>query len=277
MLDFTPINFIAGCIPTTRNAREAAWHAAVGALDTEAVKLIVTEYKNKTWYLAAPAVAFASYDGAGSSLSAALPGTPGHQGDGAYIAQIADRQVGVVIVSAGTVKSFVGDRDEAEEFARQHGAASIDMALSTPMQWEGYGEALVRESRTIAKLAMNIGALTAISIFALWIGFGAATGWSNARIDKTQADLDRNISVMVATVNANLDNPVRKSLQEIQALSANVLSAKGVIPIYQVKAGQTYWEMVLPQWVNDDYYMQFGDVAVSLLPDGNISVKKGKL
>jgi hypothetical protein len=274
MIDFTPVKFVAGCVNTTRNARESAWHAAVGALDTEAVKLIVSEHKGKTWYVAAPSCDFASYPDAGSSLASALPGAPGHQGAGAYIGLIAGRQTGAIIIPAeGPPMSFAGEREEAEEFARIHGASIYEASEVSP--WEGYEEALARESRRLSRVAMNVGVAAAIPIFAIWIALGAASGWSNARIDKLQGDIDHNVMSMVAAVNANMDSPARASLQEIQALAAKVLAAKGVIPIYQIKNGQTSWEMLLPQWVNEDYYKQFGKVSVSLRDDNRVSVTKG--
>lgn len=288
MVEHTPIGFVAGRIPSVRDPWESAWHAASSALETREVKLIVSNQGGSTWYLAAPARDFASYPDAGSSLAAALPGMPGHMGSGAYIAQAADRQTGVVLLeNDGMLRVFVGEREEAVEFSKQYKARIVDAGATAPVEWEGYHQALERLSRKTTKLAINVGVFAAIPIFALWIGLSAFSSWSNVRIDKAQSDLDRGVQTMITTVNANLDSPVRHHLMEIQTLANRVAKARPLacttspcqmpsIPIYQVKNGQTYWELDLPQWVTPGFYSDLGAGDVTPLPDGNIRLTKGR-
>lgn len=286
MAEYTPLGFVAGRIPSTAAPWESAWHAASRALETREVQMVVSAHAGNTFYLAAPARDFASYPDAVTSLAAALPGMSGHLGVGAYVAQIADRQTGVVLLeSDGTVRVFVGERDEADEFAAQYGAPLHP--ADTPAPWQGYTDALERDSRAVTKIAINVGVFAAVPFFALWFGLAALSGWSDNRIDAIQHDLDKGVRTMTTMVNANLDNPVRHHLTAIQRLGERIAKARPLtctatpcsmpsIPIYQVRAEQTHWELDLPQWVTGGFYADLGADDVTPMQDGNIRLSKGR-
>lgn len=257
--DYTPAEFIAGVIPTTRNSWEAAWHAAVVALDTEAVRLVTSEHKGKTWYIAAPASAFASNPNATCVLSNALPGMPRHEGDGAYIGQVSHRQTGCIIIQDGHAYCYTGENEEAREFAQQY-SAPIHEATGDAV-WQGYNEKTTAESQKSAMFAIKAALFFIGFGVLLWLGLAALRGASAERASTIQAEWDRNVGQIVQTFNASRLSQVRSLMADLHTLSSRALAAKGRITKYSIHNGKLTWEMELPLWVTSDYYQDLGGHA----------------
>lgn len=117
---FTPPSIIAGSVPLKGHVDPvmAAFHAAAAALDDERLQLIHQRHQDRVYYLAAPAMDFASVNHAVTPLASALPGSSGHQGPGHYCCDIENGLFAVVSITAsGTVQAFTGIRNDAMRFA----------------------------------------------------------------------------------------------------------------------------------------------------------------
>lgn len=275
MTDFTPVDFVAGSIPVAKDSSEAAWHAAVGALDTERIKMVVSVHDGRTWFMAAAASAFASNPGATTALGSCLPGLPGFRGYGAYLAPIADRQTGVIVITHTDVHEFTGDWEEAEEFARSYSQPVFE--ASGEAEWLGFEQRLSLESRAIVRRTGIAGVGLAIAASAIWIGLAVAGEMSVKQMSHLQADWDAHMATILSTVNQKRNGATSKYLKELNSVSSTAAESKGVVLTYEVnKAGAIYWEMALPAWVSPDHYRTLGDVSTSQDKDGRLIVSMGK-
>ena len=96
MTDFTPKSIISGRVTAGRGRElDAAIAAASMVLGTQQLACISSRVGDTVWYLCAPAADLASHTHSSSPLAAALPGTPDHQGDGAYTLRIVSGKITV--------------------------------------------------------------------------------------------------------------------------------------------------------------------------------------
>jgi len=247
---FTPSSLIAGRVPVTGaiDPYTTAFHAAAAALDDERIQLIAIQKDDSVYYLAAPAVDFASaLAPATTPLAQALPGWSGHQGPGHYWATLRNGQVAVVRVSEdGSISVFTGLRDDAERFAGKG-----------PHFWpEGLADwrSVVREaqrdirmlSKAIASVSFAIGtAMLVGSIVTMGVTFK-----KNALHDSAKALYRASAEQVARTLSNTSDH--NRVWRGFVTFAHAVVDRQGRAMKYADDGnGRIEYEVMLPVWTKD--------------------------
>lgn len=242
---YTPKEFVSGFVAPPRGVQrlEAAWHAAAVALETERVRVVQHEADDGIYFLAAAAGDFVSHPNARTPLAAALPGAPGHKGDGAYFVDLGSGIVGVVVKGPQSLKCYVGERGEATQFAD-------GLAHYWPREcetWVGFRQYESRHARRLAQTAIIVGmALTAI-LLGLSVMASAASEMFSHRKD-TAIEV---IRTEQQRTSAQLGAQPVDAYQEYRKLAGPVVKMGGKLNRFESAGGATAFEAEFPSWVSD--------------------------
>ena len=244
--EYTPRTFITGYIhvpPTEKRYRDAIWHAAAVALDTDAVRLICERTGDGVYYLAAPAADFANHPLAVSVLAAALPNTPGHQGDGAYCCELGSGIVAAIKKGNESLESYIGEHRDIERFVGP-------LTVFWPQQasaWAGHREMQSRSTQKTLNFFSLVGAILVIFLFAAGVlARSAAANLGNG------AELARqNILQAQVKVATELQEIAPNPFLEYHRISADVLARDGILQYFDATAGKLDYAAELPAWVSD--------------------------
>ncbi|MBU3654877.1 MAG: hypothetical protein FGM23_00730 [Alphaproteobacteria bacterium] len=273
---YTPDNLLAGAVPLGGgNPRDVVYHHASVALDTEQVQLIYTVEGQYAYYIAAPSYLFAGHAESITPMAAALPGTKGHRGDGAYIAP-SETGFAVVIRRGVNLYSFVGDRQSAEAFVARYGVDiyAADNALALP--WEGYYVGEMKRVNRASFWATLAGAVVAIIAACLWMILASQTASMEQDIAQNRQKARDQVSGLVKDFSDFAIHPLHRSLSEIQTFVSKVGIIEGFINLYQVDASKVKkWSIELPTYVTADVIERLGDKPeVTNPPDKPVIVVK---
>lgn len=242
---FTPRTFVTGFImqPPGVNPMEAAWHAAAVGLDTEHVRLITREADGGIYFLAAGANEFSSRPNAMTPLASALPGDPGHQGDGAYFASLGSGIVAVVIKEPTSLRCYVGEQSESLRFA-----GGLPQYWPTECaDWVGFRQYESKYAQHIAKFTIFTGMGLAAVFIALSLLASASTAMLKHR-KEIALDFIRSEQQNAANqLNAGFVDDYRS----YRAKAADVIALGGVLTRFESVEGKTNWEAEFPAWVSD--------------------------
>ncbi|MEX3983826.1 hypothetical protein AB4Y45_33110 [Paraburkholderia sp. EG287A] len=248
---FTPGSIIAGRVPVTGNVDTymTAFHSAAAALDDERVQLIAVRHKDSVYYLAAPAVDFASVGTpAATPLAQALPGWDEHAGPGYYWTTLRGGLVAVVQVREdGDISVFTGLRVDAERFA---GRDSRQYTPNSAAQWMS----VTREAqRSVRKLARRVGLVSFIAgaamLVATVVGAGVAVKKSTAH--ENAAGLYRESVTQAAGMLGSEGNP-NVVWRNFVNFAHAVIERQGRAMKYADDGkGHVGYEVMLPVWTKD--------------------------
>lgn len=275
---FTPNSFVAGTRPTGRHdPAEVAWHAAAAALDTEDLRMVVSVTPGRVWFLAAPARDFASAPDCATPLAAALPGMADHRGEGTYLLPLDPLPLWAAVQFQGEqIRSFTGSFEDAKRFGDSLGLPTHEASAMTAAPWCGYQAMRLAAERAGLRVAFRWGAgLTAVG-FLLWISAAAMGAIAEHRQGAASAALKARITSLTQYANQLHEQPLARTLAELQQVSQVAVQSGGAISRYQIKQGQTHWRMRLPAWVNGSAYAGLGPgVSAQPVTGGMIQVSKG--
>lgn len=242
---YTPREFVSGFIEPPRGVKplEAAWHAAAVALETERVRLVQREADGGLYFLAANSGDFVSHPNAVTPLAAAIPGSPWHQGDGAYFSDLGSGLVAVVVKAPKSLKCYVGGRDEALLFAQGHAAHWPQEGAP----WVGFRQYESRQARRLAHWAIVSGMALAAAFIAVTV-LAAATAATlthrkDAAIERVRAEQQRTAGQLGARP--------QDAYAEYRKLSGAVVTLGGRLIRFESAQGVSSWEAEFPSWVSD--------------------------
>lgn len=241
MQAFTPRNFISGRIKAARGQElRTAAVAAAAVLGTENITLVYSSSQGVVWYLAAPAADLASHLGAATPLAAALPGTKNHQGDGAYVCDLANSLQGIVVKHGDNLHSFVGTPEMLKRFAKLEGATVKHACTGEGMVWQLPAEpGKQRDARLKIALTLS-GLLVALLASGLWL-------W--AARDVTQqttlrdALYQEHLKAWTTAVGMLEPATYPKALADLQKAVAQAIKEKGVLVKFEHQDGRSTWTL----------------------------------
>ena len=240
---YTPRSLVAGCIPARRGpglAQAAA--AAAELLGTDALAVIQRRWQGAIWYLAAPAADLSSDPGATSVLAAALPGAPGHAGDGAYTVALAAGLQAVVVKHGPALRSFVGTPALAERFARLEGATVTHVCQLPGEPWELPLAAARRQQSRWQAAVIGSGLLVALLGAAAWL-WAAQDGAAQAA--QREALLREHRAALAEAQRLLAPPPYPQALADLQRAVAQAAKAQGALLKFEHAQGQSSWTLMV--------------------------------
>jgi hypothetical protein len=273
---FTPDNLLAGSVPLGGgNPRDVAYNHASVALDTEQVQMIFTVEGQYVYYIAAPSSLFAGHAESVTPMAAALPGTKGHKGDGAYIAP-SETGFAVVIRRGVNLYSFVGDRQSAEGFVARYGVDIYAADNALALSWDGYYIGEMKRVSRASFLATLAGGVVAVVAACFWMMLASQTSSMEQEIDQNRQKARDQVSGLVKDFSDFSIHPLHRSLSEIQTFVSKVGMIEGFVNTYQLDSNKVKkWSIELPTYVTADVIERLGDKPeVTNPPDKPVIVVK---
>jgi len=241
MESFTPRSLIAGRIPAGRgNDAEQAAAAAASLLGTDHVAVVQRRWQGAIWYLAAPAADLASHPCAASVLAAALPGAPGHEGDGAYSTALAAGLQAVVVKQGEALHGFVGTPALAERFARLEGATVTHVCRGEGAPWQVPLAAALRRQGHLQTAMAASGLLMAVLGALAWL-WAAHDGAAQAA---QREALMQEQQAALAEAQRLLEPPAYpKALADLQRAVAQAAREQGALVKFEHAQGRSAWTL----------------------------------
>jgi hypothetical protein len=238
---WTPRSFIAGRVPARRGKdAQLAADGAAGVLGTENVAVIHVRAQGHVWYLAAPASDLASHPNAASVLAAALPGAPGHEGDGAYTTDLANGLQAVVVKQGDKLHSFVGNPAMVQRFAALEGATATHACTGAGVAW---WLPVAASLRRMAHLQIGItatGLLVATLSAGVWLWAARDVSHQAELRDALHKEHQKAWTRAVAA----LDPPAYpKALADLQKAVNQAVQEKGALVEFDYHDGHATWTL----------------------------------
>lgn len=241
MESFTPRSLISGRVNAKQGRDlETAFFAAAAILGTERIALIHARQQGQVCYLAAPAADLASHPDCTSPLAAALPGARGHEGDGAYTADLAAGLQAVVVKSGEHLHSFVGTPAMVKRFITLEGAKASHPCTGAGMPWQFPSEVMgKREARLYSAITVSGLAVAVVAAGAwLWAAHaGSQLGTLRQGLQKTQ------MTAWTAAVQPLESPPYPKALANLQKAVEHAIKEKGSLVQFEHKEGRATWTL----------------------------------
>ena len=255
---YTPDSVIAAALPySSERPRDVAYNNAAYALDREDVHLIYTTDGDTVYYVAAASEDFAGHFSAVSPLAAALPGTKGHQGDGAYVA-IAESGYAVVIKKESEMFSYVGDRDSVDAFIQSHDVPTYSSSDNDALPWEGYNLGSMSRATKVAKTAIVFGCIFVFATFLAWFGIASLSDNVEAEAESLRRESETSIKNAAREMNTFTAQPLVKDIKDLQTLIQLCSEVGGYVHFYEKIGKEESWEVHLPTWVTSTVIERFG-------------------
>lgn len=244
--EFTPRSFLGGFVRVPegeKRYRDATWHAAAVALDTDAVRLICARDRDGVYYLAAPAGEFANHPDAASVLGTALPGMPGHEGDGVYCCDLGGNVVASVRKAAQVLETYIGERRDAERFA---GGGSVFWP-QTPARWVGHREMQSRASQAVIHRVAIVAGVLSVVLLAV----GGVARYGTARIGQDVNRIRESLLLQQQTTAEQLRKLPPNPFLEYRRIGNEVVVREGTLRRFDANGGEVSYAAELPAWVSD--------------------------
>ena len=272
---YTPKNTIAAFIelPAGVNPSEAIWHTSSVALDTEQICFIYSLADDGVYFVAAPAISFLKHPVSTTPLAAALPGNPGHQGDGAYITPIGSNLFAVTIKGADSLSCYIGDKASVVQFAENNPQFWVEENTAPWLSMTQY-----KQKETLKLL----NTLSLIS-FCLIFMFLGASAFFNQQSERYVAQTKTKKQKILAVEQKNLlalnmeeqNKSENQVLRKYLELSSYVISQNGRIVHYEVRAKRIKYQVELPQTATNLTF--FGKNVVPVVKQDVIIIDKEEL
>jgi hypothetical protein len=257
-------------------AGEAVASIATSALHDARLHALVASDEQRAYYFAVPSATVSHGAGFATQLAAALPGHPGHQGDGMY-ALVLGRSA-IAAVRRG-IELFIV-RVDVDALAAKAQALELPLhrlGLDTeawPLE-SLFGKHRQLVERHSAKWAKIFGITLAACTVAYASLMGAETyaARHGGRLWQTTPAAD-------TVKHLQYTSPLFEQLAHFQRISATVVRSGGWINgyIWKPNKGEAF-EIVMPGWISQDYVEALGKDAIAEynIPDNLVVVRKGDL
>jgi len=272
--DETYSSMIAGALPSSDGALGPLMLVIRDILGTEDVHLCshFDTLHRRIYYFAAASRAMHSVGKMNLPLVAAIPGKPGHRGNGAYVIT-QGANAAAAIFSDGELRLFCNSVDAVDEAIRETGLATYHVAELEGEAFEALRGKYRRVGEGLTRQALSIYGVLALFTGVGYVGMSAATGYfERARTDDLE---QRQRSVERLASSISFVSPVHERLARIQSISEVVVRSGGWVESYDFTDGKESFKLMLPEWVTNDHYAKLGgDVTAESEGDGMVAVVK---
>jgi hypothetical protein len=238
---FTPRSLVAGRVSAKPGQELALVGAAAAAvLGTEQLALVYVRQQGEVGFLAAPAADLASHPQATCALAAALSGSPAHEGEGAYTADLTNGLQAVIVNHGRDLHSYVGTPDMVTRFIALEGVTKVHECTGAGLPWQF--PAQVSERRE-ARL------LSAITVSALMVALTATASWlwaarSTSQLEALRAGLLQDQkAAWEAAVRTLEPAPYPKALANLNKAVEQAIREKGVLVQFEHKDERSSWTL----------------------------------
>lgn len=234
---------------------------AAGILNTERVHVGMYQSGDVAYYFAAPSMLFGSMLDFATPLVAAVPGHPGHRGDGAYVITQGKISAAAIHVNR-SLRLICNDTDKVLE-------ALNDMELDIfypdenqqPLPIESSRGRLRRQGSSFSRKVTKFSTIVALFAFVIAaVGSLAETAFST-RLNNANEQNAEELNAVVAKL--EYSSPLSQQIGQINKISATVVRAGGWIDEYRLKGGRETFVVSLPEWVTQDYIVALGSGVVA--------------
>ncbi len=268
---FVPRSVIAGRVPAAKGypRHESVVADAAKCLDNEALQLTFVEVNGEFFYIASRASDFTGTKGRlANPLAVALPGVPGHQGDGLYVANRATSGMcTAVLVKGGQMEGFAGLRPSIEALAPKYGFNEvIDVSEAAGLGWVGSNALELKEARKTLRFGLTL-------LFGLSAISAGLAGFSHLAVNAMApraAIAERD--VVVATQQLREAARILKTPSDLAPLDLQ-RQLEGLVSTYRADgatlrffrhdAKGTAYEVLLPDYVLPGAYSGLRDVSAT--------------
>lgn len=238
---FTPRSIISGRVKASRApALETAAQAAAAVLGCDSVALVFSRVKDDIWYLAVPAADIASHPGTATPLAAALPGASHHEGDGAYLCDLANGLQAVVVKSGEALRSFVGTPAMTTRFAALEAAQASHTCSGPGLPWLLPAAVSQRRDARLKMAVTASGLLVAMLAAGAWLW--AATDASE-QTELTQAMRQDQLTAWTEAARTLEPAAYPSALADLQKAVAHAVKEKGALVKFEHQNGQSTWTL----------------------------------
>lgn len=262
---------IGGSVPLhAGDALQSVRMVAADLLDTDRIHLLYAEDREfaRVHYFALPSKALHSAHldlrGLRTPLSAALPGQPGHQGEGVYLVTQESESAGdgfgaAAVYQRGELRLYVNDRTAIHLLLEDLGLPVFDVSLEEGAVFESQRDRFRRFSDHLSQQVGKMSATVLVLCGVGYAGLSAAAAYFQETGDhgmKAQRD-----SLARAASNLKLTSPLSEQLGRLHALSGVVVKTGGWIDRYQLQGDKESFTLYVPEWTSRESLIEIGPDA----------------
>ena len=244
-------HMIAGSVPAhAGDVEQSVAYTAADALGTSALHYFFWHGKGepRAYYIAVPSKHLASNPDARTPLTAAIPGAPGHRGDGAYVVSQDGLSAATLLID-GSLSLITNTRDVIERHLQEIGVPIHEL------DGNGGGELASAQSR--GRRSAEKFSAVASKASAFFIGIGVActaalmgsTGYLTAKAEDSY--LKRAQAIAKAAEDLNFVSPLSQQVHRLHNLATTALGGNGWIEKFDYTNGVTSYEVVVSQEAKD--------------------------
>jgi hypothetical protein len=226
-------------------------------LHTDRAHVLVAEKNGVTFFLAVPSLALAGHPGFATPLACALPGHPGHQGDGAYVLSLGTHDA-AVLCRGDRFSLRCGYPEEVREAIRQEAEEVQEPPLQIIDAQESHARRMISEPwwyRGLSDRVARLSGLACLGVIGLCAGVMVA---ANVVANDSPEILARQANKVLAS--APLTQPLAERLVRITELFSATTRAGGWIEgyVYVPERGEAF-TATLPSWASADFVRELGE------------------
>lgn len=270
---------VAGTLPMAGGNTLASVDLVVrDLLGTEAVHGVVVSdgEARRVHYFAVPSRLLHSSADLTLPLTAAIPGHPAHQGDGAYVMHAAPVSAAAVFRN-GELRMFVNETTLVEATVSEMGLPVIDVsALDSGWRMVSRRAEIQRVADRTSLLVVRWAGALAVLAGVAYLGLIGTGAWLRSSQDVAASPRQQEAMIRDALGRVQLTSPLAEQLGRLQSISAVVVRGGGWIDAYQLEKGAEHFRVMLPEWATRDYLASLdANVRAERTGEGTIEVVKG--
>jgi hypothetical protein len=241
MTTFTPRSILSGRVKAGHGRDlDTAIAAASVVLGTPQLACISSRVGDNIWYLCAPAADLASHTQSSSPLAAALPGAPGHQGDGAYTLDLAENLQAVLVKQKNSLSSFVGNPVMVQRFITLEGLKESFSCPGDGLPWRFAHDAVVRRDGRL----QNFITLSALLVTVVACGTWLWAAYQRPSQETLRDQLQREHKAALATAARAMTPPAYPpALEHLNKAVSQTITSGGALVQFEHKNGRSDWSL----------------------------------
>jgi hypothetical protein len=242
-------------------------------LHTDRAHVLVAEENGLAFFLAVPSLALAGQRDFATPLACALPGHPGHRGDGAYVLSLGTHEA-AVLRRGDRLSLRCGYPEEVREAIRQDAEEAQEPPLQVIEVDESQARRMVSEAWWYRGLSDRVSRVTSLACLAViglstavFVAAGVLSSLKGGGLQNTPERLA--IEANRVLESTRLTQPLAEQVGRITDLSTAVTKASGWIEgyVYTPARGEAF-TVTVPSWTSGDIVRELGEgVTTQVHPD----------
>lgn len=275
--DFEQIyqEMFAGKVPNhVDDVYQSIVYMATDILKTDKVHIGMFVSGEHAYYFAAPSIVFASTIDFSTTLAAAIPGYPGHKGEGAYVITQGKISVAAIIINQN-LSLICNDTEKVME-------KISDMELEvyypdesvSPLPVESTRGRFRRLGDKFSRKTIKVSSIVATVSFIIAALASVAETAFTTNLNNTNEKNAEELNALVSKI--EYSSPLSEQIGQLNKLSATVVRAGGWVDEYKLKGQKETFVVSLPEWVTQDYILALGRGVVADKDNANNIIKAVK-